>query len=117
MQASPLDTFDWFIGSGALTYPWYTQVKVTGKDTADWEVQFIDGADDDSTTLYTLNHQTIMQAVRVIASGTTSVDHVDPTTRDECRKLVFGKLDDVDFDAGTADQVMQFAAFAEIPYC
>lgn len=121
-KVSAQDTFDIFLGSGALRYSWY---QVTGfpdepGDGDSWTLHFeeVEDADDqEDFTSYTLTHQDIMRAVRKIASK-DGLEHFSTSsrTRKHCQYLAFGNLDETDFDAAMADNVIQFAAFGKVVY-
>lgn len=117
-KATYQDTDDHFLGSGALDFcPWYTNISMTpATDTESWTLTFTDLADEpaaDVATERTITHADIMRAVRAIAGGTVEVRD---EYRKECRLFQFGKLDECDFDAVSADVVIQVAAFGEIIY-
>lgn len=113
------DTDDHFLGSGALDFcPWYNNISTTeATDTESWTLKFTDPedepADNESAKERTVTHTDIMRAVRLIASGKMDVRD---EYRKECLKFQFGRLDEVDFDAVSADVVIQVAAFGKVIY-
>lgn len=128
-KITPGDTATIFIGSGALTYSWYEGVELRGIDhvgtSDDWALTFaapddVDRAgatfDGESTTRLRVDHESIMRAVRKIVDGRADGINENGVVRAECRKLIFKGADEVDFDAGTADCVIQVAAFGECIY-
>lgn len=124
------DTWDHFIGSGALSYGWYAEVDGDwGEfDYQDgrkrWQVTFEDGEaeDDAESKQFTLDHGTLMTVVKDLAhkwiDGYEPVEgYAEPhsETRRQCAQFLADK-EYTDFDAATADQVMQVAAFGKILY-
>jgi hypothetical protein len=113
------DTDDHFLGSGALDFhPWYTNISTTdATDTESWTLTFTDPADepadDVAATERTITHADIMRAVGQIADGTVEMRE---EYREECQLFESGELDAVDFDAISADVVIQVAAFGKVVY-
>jgi hypothetical protein len=121
-MATPNDTNSTFIGSGALSWDWYQEIDCTGgantlEPSDDWAVTFALPSEDEDTPgkRYTLDHRSIMRAVNMIVR--TDVKGVNPhgAVRRECRAFL-SDPDECDFDAATADCVMQVAAFGEVVY-
>lgn len=115
------ETYLMFIGSGALTWEWYSEVGVTGKDTDEWTLSFRDGAEyadqPEKGKQYKITHADVMRAVRKIADGKVgSLTPGNSATVRECRALIFKGVDETDFDAASADNVLQVAAFGEVVY-
>lgn len=121
------DTYEQFIGSGALDYhPWYQEI--TEFDNSDcgnegWFIHFTEYDDDGPVTddngkplVRVLNHAKIIRAIADIAGTKKRPTYVGPELISECQTFHFGDPEDCDFDADTADQVMQLAAFGEIRY-
>lgn len=122
-KATQQETHDHIMGSGALSYPWWTDVdcdhKLTfamGREAPDgWEFTIeADNPTEEGTVKATVSHADIMRAIRKIIDGKAG-KYVSETCRKECRKMIFD-LDYVDFDADTADQVLQVAIFGEVHY-
>lgn len=121
------DTWIHFLGSGALSYFWYDVKRHTGAETDAWCLYFTDGEEPDDTRVYVIDHAAVMVAVRNLARAYP--DHWDCTGAD-ASDLPFGAsletmrqcalfLADpeyADFDADTADQVMQVCAFGSVVY-
>lgn len=108
-------TNDAFLGSGALDYSWYQKIVIEETDTS-WTLTFADLDDEpvkDEQSIYTVTHKSVLKAVAKIASGQK---RAGDRCRDDCQLMVDGSMDDVDFDADTADQVLQIAAFGKIIY-
>lgn len=114
------DTASIFIGSGALNYGWYNVIEFSGidyvdKSEDDWRVVVTVPDYDDEK--HTIDHAILMRAVRRIARKEgRDIPHLSPDVRYECLSLVFGRADDVDFDADFADQVIQVALFGKIVF-
>jgi hypothetical protein len=123
-KTTPEDTDVIFLGSGALTYAWYfsvAQEREPGGPEGAWVLKFRDGAEDEAHpergTEYRLTHADVMKAVRKITGkGGQAAAKVSDECARECRTLIFNGPEDVDFDADTADQVLQVAAFGEVVY-
>lgn len=108
----PEAMFTHFIGSGALDAPWWhvTQwvgVREDGTVDPGWAVHVQLGADDFADgEPGVIAPSNLAQAIVRIASGVTSAA---PGTVRQCVLFAAGAVDDVDFDAGAADSVMQVA--------
>lgn len=112
------DTYTHFVGSGALSYPWYTQVRMTPDDWTlpdsayqDWCLEW---TDPESGQRHRVAHQDILRAVHRFA-GDRPPAHATRAAVRECRNLL-RRPDEVDFDAASADEVIQVAGLAEIVY-
>jgi hypothetical protein len=123
MTVTAQDTYDHFIGSGALSYSWYQEVAIDGTGDAgdvtgnSWTLRFVETGDDGPGMSREVTHRGVMRAVRELASAKGSdVEHLSRSCRRECQALVFKGADEADFDAGTADEVIQYAALGEIVY-
>lgn len=120
---TPQNTFDIFIGSGALSSPWYEEISITGSEfgevTDDWSMTFSlprEFEDDEPSTRYTVTHKLIMRTVRKIVRGEQKGINPNGEVRKECRTML-KDVEDCDFDAGTADCVLQAVAFDDVVYC
>lgn len=117
MAVTAQDTYDIFIGSGALAYSWYQDIAEGSTEADPWSVTFTEDGDNGPEGEHTISHKTVMRAVRRIASKDgAEIRALAPAVRKECQALVFKGPDDVDFDADMADQVLQVAAFGEVVY-
>lgn len=121
-KVTPQDTFGIFIGSGALSYPWFADVEITGfhgdEASDDWSVTFClpPEEQDEKGKRYTLDHKSIMRKVHKIVRGTQrGFGSGETPTRRECRLLITN-IDECDFDANAADCVLQAVAFDDIVY-
>jgi hypothetical protein len=117
----PQDTFDHTIGAGALQWSWWLDAKTTGIDgdgQADdgWTVALTvdDGPESAPTTTVVLGHSEIMSAARKIMAGNAG-RFVSDATRVACRDLIFA-ADEADFDANTADELLQVAVLGEVVF-
>jgi hypothetical protein len=120
MAVTPEQTDTIFLGSGADSYSWYWDATVRTDDTG-WTFTFRDGAEDEEHPeqgkAYTLTHKDVMRAARkIVAKGGQQTAKVSDECVRECRTLVFKDPEDCDFDADTADQVLQVAAFGAVVY-
>lgn len=123
-KTTPEDTDTIFLGSGALSYPWYYDVELDpepGGKEGEWVLQFRDGVEDpehpERGTEHRLTHADVIKAIRKITGkGGQAAAKVGPECARQCRTLVFKGPEDVDFDADTADQVIQVAAFGKVIY-
>lgn len=122
-KITPQDTFSIFIGSGALSYPWYDEISFnnTGDDIDppdNWSVTFELPREfaESKGKRYTLNHKLIMQTVHKIVWGQQKGINPNGVVRKECR-IMLRDVEDCDFDAGTADCVLQAVAFNDVVYC
>jgi hypothetical protein len=120
-KVTPQDTGDHFIGSGALSWEWWRVVEMHGIDhpdnADDWRVVVEECYDGVLTgKRVTFDHASVMRAVRLIAAGKAKGIDRDSVTGRECQALIFKGADATDFDASSADSVLQVAAFGEVIY-
>jgi hypothetical protein len=111
--ATPQDTQDHILGSGALGYEWWHAVTETGMDTPDWSAVITADDGDDGEAIATVNHSAVMKAARAIMKDKPKYAS-DALVR-ECRNLVFD-ADNADFDANSADELLQFIVLGEIVF-
>lgn len=122
-KITPQETFNMFIGSGALSFPWYDEISFnnTGDDIDppdNWSVTFElprEFAENEGKR-YTLNHRRIMRTVHMIVRGLQKGINPNGEVRQQCRAML-RDVEDCDFDAGTADCVLQATAFNDVVYC
>lgn len=121
-KITPQDTYSIFIGSGALTYPWYEMIAFNNMSEDidpldDWSVTFAlpREFEENEGVRYELNHAGIMKAVHQIVRGKAKGVHPNGLVRKECRTLL-KDVEDCDFDADLADCVLQVVAFNEVIY-
>lgn len=118
------DTWDYFIGSGALSYGWY-DVESHRPEGDDWIVRFRDATCPEDKRVYVLDHKRVM--VALVKCARAYLRHVEGTPLPVwCKYVSVSTLreayafladpDYADFDAASADQVLQVAAFGEVLY-
>lgn len=119
MATTAQDTYDIFIGSGALDFYWYQEIsddnprEITGDD---WSISFTEYSENGPEGSHTISHKLVMRAVRRIASKDSDGIAINGEVRKRCMALVFKGPDAVDFDSGMADAVLQVAVFGEVTY-
>ena len=141
--ATPTDTCDLIMGSGATTYSWYEDIRDThlyeaggaGEAFDDWHCTLImENPEEDGHLPVTVNHKEVMKWARhVIANkgkrllyGKQGIWRVQvplntdrrawsTTLESECRNLIFD-VDECDFDADSADELLQLIAYGEVVF-
>lgn len=117
--ATPQDTWAHTIGAGALQYEWWHEaqrvkgVSDDGDANDDWEYKITADDGDGGEKTATLNHAAVMAAVRKIAAKDCAIPGIGSATIREARHLIFN-VDETDFDACTADEVLQVIVLGEI---
>lgn len=117
--ATPQDTFDHMIGSGAFSWEWWQNVKVTGTQpdggdaTDDWEAEITADDGNDGTVTVTIGHRDVMKAARAVLAQPPR--YASTLLARECGHLVFN-ADETDFDAPLADELLQFMVLGEIVF-
>lgn len=117
------DTYDHIIGSGALTHSWYQQVQVSGVPAdplsddlvayMGWSVSWLD---EDSGKRFTVAHRSVLRAMSdMLKAKDKRPQYVSDAAARECRNFIFDR-DETDFDAATADEVLQVCAFGKVVY-
>lgn len=119
VSSADLDTV--FLGSGALSYPWYSKVDISNTRDGGWELSFaqydIAQATEGETSEHTVSDADLLKTVRKIASKDgENVPYLGSRVRTECQTLIFKGWEETDFDADMADQVLQVAAFGKVIY-
>lgn len=126
-RITPQDTADIFLGSGALSWDWYENSTVEWyadplSGQQQWRLRFTEMIDEPATApgaQHILTHEDVMNAVHTInrAGLSDRVNHISDDCIRECENLLSdGWPDATDFDANSADEVIQYAAFGEIVY-
>jgi hypothetical protein len=111
-SATPQDTQDHMLGSGALTWSWWLKADVTGEDTPDWAVTLTcETGDESGTATAAISHAAVMTMARQVIR--TRPQYATSETIENCRNLVFN-ADETDFDACSADQLLQMLVLGEI---
>lgn len=132
--ATARDTADLIIGSGADQYDWYQGSESahvwdeSGNAFDDWHVTYLMiDADDPNTEpvrRVDFDHRVVMKWARYVLANpvkmlrtTTGTEY--PAWSDalerECRHLVFN-VQECDFDASSADELIQLAAYGEVVF-
>lgn len=132
--ATARDTADQIIGSGADTYDWYQGSEdahvwdESGNAFDDWHVTYLMiDADDPNTEpmqRIVLNHRVVMTWARYVLDNKGKMLRTPTGTEypawskaleRECSNLVFN-ADECDFDASSADELIQLAAYGEVVF-
>lgn len=122
-RATPQETEISIIGSQCLTYSWWQHeatvmnYRVDGDWNApdNWTATLACGEDGDEPTVKTIGHAEIVEAAHAIAYGHMGIRHVSRECVQACKDLL-QLPGEADFDADTADQVLQYAMLGEIRY-
>ncbi|MCX4687324.1 hypothetical protein OG401_23980 [Kitasatospora purpeofusca] len=118
------DVWDHIIGAHGLSWDWWSECRGTdgwdyqGDAPDGWGMAVkLDNPNADGRLSFTLDARVIMRAIRKIANkGVDGPSHAQPSDAcvRECRALIF--KGDADFDAATADEVLQVAVLGRIVY-
>ena len=117
--ASYQDTFDHMLGAGALGYEWWHAVDTTGVEpngydaTPEWSAKITADNGDGGEVTTTINHKAVLKAARQVMASPPKYAS-DALVR-ECRHLIFD-ADETDFDACSADELLQFMVLGEIVF-
>lgn len=117
--ATPQDTFDHMLGSGAFQWEWWLSVKVTGVQpngydvTDDWKAEVTAENGDGGKTTATIDHKAVMKAARAVLADPPQ--YASALLSRECSHLLFSN-DETDFDAALADELLQFMVLGEIVF-
>lgn len=122
MEPTQADTETWIFGSGFATWSWWRSIRRqfdynddhTAPDGWTWVVTADNRADGKPSVTKTITHAQLVTTFALIRDGGGG-EYVSNRCREEC-KAVFTDPDDVDFDADTADQVVQVAVFGQVHY-
>ncbi|MES9589945.1 hypothetical protein ABWK57_13950 [Streptomyces sp. NPDC094045] len=110
---TPEETFDHILGACPDSYSWWDlDTNVTGTTVPDdWEVKgTVDDLNGGPALPVQLGHVDIVRAIRKKAGK-----YVPRSAQRSCSDFIF-RRDEADFDAGTADEVLQVAALGEVVY-
>jgi len=130
--ATPTDTCDLIMGSGATTYSWYEDIRDShlyeNERTVfdDWHCTLImEDPEGDGHLPVTVNHKEVLKWARhVIANKGKRLLYGkqgktrrawSTTLESECTNLIFD-VDECDFDADSADELLQLIAYGEVIY-
>ncbi|MCM1967775.1 hypothetical protein [Streptomyces sp. G1] len=113
------ESYDHILGASPDTWPWWDLASnVQGLSVPDgWVVEgTIENPYDDNPAHLPvrLGHVEVVRAIRRIASGKGG-KHVSPSAQKSCSDFLF-RREEADFDAGTADEVLQVAVFGDVVY-
>lgn len=120
-DASPQDTFTHIFGSGFTMYDWWLQTEEIGcgdnfdNVPADWKVRVVveDGNGEPKEVM--VDHATIIKACWEIIQMDHHIGMTESTVRNVgC--LLFNN-DSTDFDANSADELMQWITLGEVVFC
>ncbi len=112
-SANYQDTFDIVIGSGSLSYEWWHRAEVWNEDTDIWAVRLTADSGNEGESTVVINHALVMKTARAIIESTPK--YASSALLRECRNLVFNS-DEVDFDACSADELLQVMVLGEIVF-
>lgn len=119
-SATPKDTYDHMFGSGATQYEWWLSVKAgPGMDLAaepipnDWSIIVTIDDGNDGIKSREVTHAVVMRAARQFMNK--KPQYSSDSAREACKDLVFN-ADECDFDAASADELLQFILLDEIVY-
>lgn len=129
IPGTPQDTEIHFMGSGALSYSWWDMLQPTYNSAVvdapdDWGYYGLPGTSDDidqNSTYKTINHESILNAIRDISkldkfAEAPARKYVSGWVISECNVWLSQGPDYCDFDAGMADEVMQYAVYGTVIY-
>jgi hypothetical protein len=116
---SHAEVYDTFIGSGALSYPWWGGVSAecgiddNGDAHEGWTMEVVCGAPDDEKDLRVVTFSAPVIFVALSACARGDLESVSQELSDECALFIL-RPECTDFDAASADSVLQVAAFGEV---
>lgn len=125
--ATPQNTFDHMFGSGATSYSWWRSVKTLWSDEGqdgnapdDWAVMVACEDGEDGIKRATITHEKVMETAREIVRMYLSKQEAGrPQVNDDvvkqCAMLIF-EADDCDFDAGSADCLLQIMVIGSVVF-
>ena len=105
------DTFNIVIGSGSLDYEWWHEVEVWNAYTDIWAVKLTGENCEGDEIDVIINHDLVMKTARAIIK--TAPKYASNALVRECQNLLFDS-DKVDFDANSADELLQVMVMGEI---
>lgn len=119
--ATPQDTFDHMLGSGAFSagWSWWLDVQTTGLKengydaTDEWTAAITADDGNGGTVTKTIDHKTVMAAARKVLAGPPQ--YASTGLARECSHLIFDN-DETDFDAPLADELLQLMVLGEIVF-
>lgn len=118
-RITPQDTETHIMGAGATQYGWYLGSDWNyeyGDDLDapdDWERTYeMEDPESEGTIIVTVNHDALMITIRKIASGEGGTNR---TCIEECKRFL-ADPEDADFDAYSADEVLQVLAYGRVVF-
>lgn len=126
--ATPQDTYDHLFCSGALQYDWWYSAGYLGVSTGElspeWSVELTADNGDGGETTVTVNHKLVMKTAKEVLANKgkaltlpsgTSYPAWSLELERNCSALVFD-ADDADFDADSADELLQLIVLGEVVF-
>jgi hypothetical protein len=115
-MGSGFDQYSWWRGVDR----WHVWEEQTTQPFADWYACLLaeDTEDEDRDVRVDINHRIVMQAAREISSmGADEMKrkYISNACQRECRHLAFN-VDECDFDAVSADELVQYIAYDSVVY-
>ncbi|MFJ8699478.1 hypothetical protein [Streptomyces ardesiacus] len=111
------DTYDHIFGSGFDMYGWWGIIRPEWDQREPaphgWSVLVSVETGDHVWRDILVTHSVILSAMRKLATG--DVKYATDSVAEACRDFL-NDPEDADFDAGTADEVMQMATLGEVVY-
>ncbi|KPC90795.1 hypothetical protein ADL27_32550 [Streptomyces sp. NRRL F-6602] len=111
-----------FFGSGFTQWSWWENAKPVSRIFQDsecvdwaWEVKAEDPNEEGFITKR-ITPADIIKAVERIYSHGDAIPYMSAYTTAECGNFLYG-FEEVNFDADTADQVMQMIVYDSVLYC
>jgi hypothetical protein len=113
------DTYDHIFGSSFDIYDWWGPVRPDWDQRKEaphgWSVLVpVRDGETNGWRKVLVTHSVILGAMRKVAKG--DVKYTSPAAIEACKDFLKDP-DDADFDANTADEVMQIATLGELVYC
>ena len=122
--ATPQDTQDHTLGSGALNWEWWLNATVTGSDTPEWEAVLTIDDGDGGTKTVTVNHALVLTTARYVVANAGKTLRTPQggeypawsgELERECRNLLTD-AGEADLDASSADELLQLMVLGEVPF-
>jgi hypothetical protein len=121
-SAKPQDTYDHIFGSGFETWDWWRKIEeLTGTEdgnhvTADYMIQVTieDPKHEDAELVMAFGHDRIIESCWKIILDVPK--YMGPDCVRNCGALLFN-ADDADFDAASADELVQYIMLGSVEYC
>jgi hypothetical protein len=120
------DIYDMILGSGALTYPWYeAAIEIMAPHDEDpWLVSLMmENPEDDDTIEIKVTYPAVFTAAvrmtddtELSKDGSSAILGVSQEARRQAAFLV-NDDEDMDFDANTADELIQVVAYGQVIFC